>query len=194
MKNTLNMKDCKYEVMVNKKQSVENKLQIENKIENQKKPEKKVQFKSQFKNKSQNAFNVKQKSKQSNNKRKNRKNKKKPAPLPKGVIKIQSTFNNTIISISNLKGNVVGWTSAGSCGFKGAKKSTAFAAKTTAKLAARKSIDKGLKRAKVMVKGAGVGRDNALRGLAEAGLDIAFIRDVTSIPHNGCRPRKKRRV
>ncbi len=120
--------------------------------------------------------------------------KKKKTTLPKGILKVQSTFNNTIITISNLKGSVVGWSSAGVNGFKGARKSTAFAAKTTASIAAQKAIDKGLKRAKVLIKGSGPGRDNALRGLAEAGLDIAVIRDVTSLSHNGCRPRKKRRV
>lgn len=122
------------------------------------------------------------------------KNKKKSPALPKGVLKIQSTFNNTIITISNLKGNVIGWSSSGTNGFKGSRKSTAFAAKTTAKDAAKKSVDQGLKRAKVLVKGVGPGRENALRSLSETELEIALIRDVTGLPHNGCRPRKKRRI
>jgi len=119
---------------------------------------------------------------------------KKSPPLPKGILKIQSTFNNTIITISNLKGNVIGWSSAGTNGFKGARKCTAFAAKTTASAAAKKSLDQGLKRAKILVKGVGPGRENALRSLSETGLEIALIRDVTGLPHNGCRPRKKRRI
>jgi small subunit ribosomal protein S11 len=114
--------------------------------------------------------------------------------LPKGIIHIQSTFNNTIVTIINLKGKVISWSSAGSCGFKGARKSTPFAAKTAAEIAARKSMDQGLKQAKVMVKGAGPGRETAIRGLIDAGLQITLIRDITGIPHNGCRPTKKRRV
>jgi len=105
--------------------------------------------------------------------------------LPKGVVHIQSTFNNTIVTIINL---------TGSCGFKGARKSTPFAAKTAAEIAARQSMDQGLKQAKVMVKGAGPGRETAIRGLIDAGLQITLIRDITGIAHNGCRPPKKRRV
>nr|YP_009424412.1 30S ribosomal protein S11 [Ulva flexuosa]YP_009927309.1 30S ribosomal protein S11 [Ulva compressa]YP_010020330.1 30S ribosomal protein S11 [Ulva australis]YP_010020393.1 30S ribosomal protein S11 [Ulva fenestrata]YP_010020464.1 30S ribosomal protein S11 [Ulva gigantea]YP_010020529.1 30S ribosomal protein S11 [Ulva lacinulata]YP_010020595.1 30S ribosomal protein S11 [Ulva sp. A AF-2021]YP_010020656.1 30S ribosomal protein S11 [Ulva rigida]YP_010530032.1 ribosomal protein S11 [Ulva tepida] len=114
--------------------------------------------------------------------------------LPKGVVHIQSTFNNTIVTIINLKGKVISWSSAGSCGFKGARKSTPFAAKTAAEIAARQSMDQGLKQAKVMVKGAGPGRETAIRGLIDAGLQITLIRDITGIAHNGCRPPKKRRV
>jgi small subunit ribosomal protein S11 len=123
----------------------------------------------------------------------NKKKSKPPAP-PKGVLRIHTTFNNTIITISNLTGHVVGWSSAGVNGFKGARKSTPYAAKKIAGVAAQKAIDKGLKRAKVLIKGWGSGRNNAIRGLTEGGLDIAVLRDVTSFPHNGCRPRKKRRV
>jgi small subunit ribosomal protein S11 len=122
------------------------------------------------------------------------KQKSKPAAPPKGVLRIHTTFNNTIITISNLTGHVVGWSSAGVNGFKGARKSTPYAAKKIASVAAQKAIAKGLKRAKVLIKGWGSGRNNAIRGLTEEGLDIAVLRDVTSLPHNGCRPRKKRRV
>ena len=114
--------------------------------------------------------------------------------LPKGVVHIQSTFNNTIVTIINLKGKVISWSSAGSCGFKGARKSTPFAAKTAAEIAARQSMDQGLKQAKVMVKGAGPGRETAIRGLIDAGLQITLIGDITGIAHNGCRPPKRRRV
>lgn len=114
--------------------------------------------------------------------------------LPKGVVHIQSTFNNTIVTITNLKGEVISWSSAGAVGFKGARKSTPFAAKTAAQTAARQSMDQGLKQAKVLVKGAGPGRETAIRGLIDSGLQITLIRDITAIPHNGCRPPKKRRV
>nr|YP_010448233.1 ribosomal protein S11 [Symbiochloris sp. SG-2018]UTQ75714.1 ribosomal protein S11 [Symbiochloris sp. SG-2018] len=111
-----------------------------------------------------------------------------------GVVHIQASFNNTIVTVTNLKGDVISWASAGSCGFKGARKGTPFAAKTAAEMAARQSIDQGMKQAQVMVKGAGAGRETAIRGLFEAGLHMTLIRDVTAIPHNGCRPPKKRRV
>jgi small subunit ribosomal protein S11 len=114
--------------------------------------------------------------------------------LPKGVVHIQSTFNNTIVTITNLKGEVISWSSAGAVGFKGARKSTPFAAKTAAQTAARQSMDQGLKQAKVLVKGAGPGRETAIRGLIDSGLQITLIRDITAIPHNGCRPPKKRSV
>lgn len=113
---------------------------------------------------------------------------------PKGVVHIQASFNNTIITITNLKGEVIAWSSAGACGFKGARKGTPFAAKTAAELAAKQSVDQGMKEAKVMVKGPGAGRETAIRGLQEAGLVISLIRDITPIPHNGCRPPKKRRI
>jgi small subunit ribosomal protein S11 len=114
--------------------------------------------------------------------------------VPKGVVHVQASFNNTIITITNLKGEVISWSSAGACGFKGARKGTPFAAKTAAETAAKKSLDQGMKQARVMVKGPGAGRETAIRGLQEAGLTITLIRDITSIPHNGCRPPKKRRI
>lgn len=112
----------------------------------------------------------------------------------KGIVHIQASFNNTIITISNLKGDVISWASAGTCGFKGARKSTPFAAKSAAEAAAKASLDQGMKQAKVLVQGPGAGRETAIRGLQGAGLSIILIRDITCIPHNGCRPPKKRRV
>lgn len=128
------------------------------------------------------------------NKRRNKKRPKQNKKLPKGVVHIQSTYNNTIITICNLKGRVISSRSAGSCNFKGARKSTPFAAKTAAETAARHSIDQGLKKAKVLVKGPGPGRETAIRGVIDAGLQITVIRDITGVPYNGCRPPKKRRV
>lgn len=114
--------------------------------------------------------------------------------VPKGIVHIQASFNNTLVTITNLKGEVVSWSSAGACGFKGARKGTPFAAKTAAEIAAKQSVDQGMKEAKVMVKGPGAGRETAIRGLQEAGLQVTLIRDITPIPHNGCRPPKKRRI
>ncbi len=107
---------------------------------------------------------------------------------------IQATFNNTIVTITDLKGNTVSWASAGGLGFRGAKKSTPFAAQTTAETAAKKAMDFGLREVHVFVKGPGVGRESAIRSLGGLGLTVRSIRDVTPIPHNGCRPRKSRRV
>lgn len=118
----------------------------------------------------------------------------KKAPLPKGVVHIQSSFNNTIVTVTNLRGRVIAWSSAGANGFKGARKATPFAAKVAARAVGRVSFDQGLKLVKVNVKGGGSGRETAMRGLIEAGLRLAVIRDVTGVPHNGCRPPKKRRV
>lgn len=112
----------------------------------------------------------------------------------RGIIHVQTTLNNTIITVTNAKGTVVGWSSAGSCGFKGARKSTPFAAKQAAEAAARHALDHNLHQVKVMLKGAGPGRDNAVRGLLDAGVTIAILQDVTGLPHNGCRRPKKRRV
>ena len=111
-----------------------------------------------------------------------------------GVVHIQSTFNNTIITITDVSGNVVSWSSAGARGFKGSRKSTPFAAQVAAGDAAAKAMEHGLKNVTVMVKGPGAGRESALRALAAAGLKISLIRDVTPIPHNGCRQPKRRRV
>jgi small subunit ribosomal protein S11 len=111
-----------------------------------------------------------------------------------GVVHIQSTFNNTIITITDVSGNVISWSSAGARGFKGSRKSTPFAAQVAAGDAAAKAMEHGLKTVTVLVKGPGAGRESALRALAAAGLKISLIRDVTPIPHNGCRQAKRRRV
>lgn len=111
-----------------------------------------------------------------------------------GNVYIQATFNNTIVTITDLTGNGISWASAGSLGFRGAKKSTPYAAQTTAETAARKAMDVGLREVHVFVKGPGVGRESAIRSLGNLGLWVKSIRDVTPIPHNGCRPRKSRRV
>jgi small subunit ribosomal protein S11 len=111
-----------------------------------------------------------------------------------GVANILATFNNTIVSITDHHGNVIGWASAGRVGFKGSRKSTAFAAQQVAQEAARQAMSHGLKEVEVRVKGPGSGRESAIRALQAIGLEIAVIKDVTPVPHNGCRPRKKRRV
>lgn len=111
-----------------------------------------------------------------------------------GNVYIQATFNNTIVTITDISGNGISWASAGSLGFRGAKKSTPYAAQTTAETAARKAMDVGLREVHVFVKGPGVGRESAIRSLGNLGLWVKSIRDVTPIPHNGCRPRKSRRV
>jgi small subunit ribosomal protein S11 len=114
--------------------------------------------------------------------------------VPAGHAYIQATFNNTIVTISDPEGNAVCWSSAGSLGFKGSRKGTPFAAQQAALTAANKARDMGMRTVEVSVKGPGSGRDSAIRGLQNAGLEIRAIRDVTPIPHNGCRPPKKRRV
>ena len=114
--------------------------------------------------------------------------------IPVGVAHIQSTFNNTIVTISDFFGNVLTWSSAGERGFKGSRKSTPYAAQQAAEDAARKAKEHGMKSLSVHVKGPGSGREAALRSLAASGLKISLIRDVTPIPHNGCRPPKRRRV
>jgi small subunit ribosomal protein S11 len=111
-----------------------------------------------------------------------------------GIACIQATFNNTIVTITDGTGNVVTWASAGSAGFKGSRKSTPFAAQVAAESAAQKAMGQGMKEVKVYVKGPGAGREAAIRSLQAAGLEISAIKDVTPIPHNGCRPRKRRRV
>jgi small subunit ribosomal protein S11 len=120
--------------------------------------------------------------------------KKQKRNVPNGVAHIQSTFNNTIGSITDPSGEVVSWASAGSSGFKGAKKGTPFAAQTAAESAARQAMDQGMRQVEVQVNGPGSGRETAIRALQGAGLEITLIRDVTPIPHNGCRPPKRRRV
>jgi small subunit ribosomal protein S11 len=114
--------------------------------------------------------------------------------VPEGVVCIHSTFNNTIVTITDPQGNVVAWASAGTVGFKGSRKGTPFAAQVAAESAARKAADAGMRSVQVHVKGPGAGRESALRSLQAAGFAINVIRDVTPIPHNGCRPPKRRRV
>jgi len=121
-------------------------------------------------------------------KKKERKN------IQNGVAHIRSTFNNTIVTISDVNGNTIAWSSAGSQGFKGSRKSTPFAAQVAAEIAAKKAMEHGLQNIEVYVKGPGSGREAALRALQGAGFNITAIRDVTPIPHNGCRPPKRRRV
>ena len=111
-----------------------------------------------------------------------------------GNVYIQATFNNTIITVTDINGNALSWASAGGLGFRGAKKSTPYAAQTTCETAAKKAMDFGLKEVNVFVKGPGVGRESAIRTLGVLGLKVRSIRDVTPIPHNGCRLRKSRRV
>ena len=111
-----------------------------------------------------------------------------------GVAHIRSTFNNTIVMISGVHGNAISWSSAGALGFKGSRKSTPFAAQMAAEAAAKEAIENGMKTIEVSVKGPGSGRESAIRSLQANGLDVTEIRDVTPIPHNGCRPPKRRRV
>ena len=111
-----------------------------------------------------------------------------------GIVHIQSTFNNTIITITNLTGNTISWASAGSSGFKGARKSTPFAAQTAAEKAALEALSTGMKTVEILVKGQGSGRETAIRAIESAGFEISSIQDITSVPHNGCRPPKRRRV
>ena len=121
-------------------------------------------------------------------KRRERKN------VEKGVAHIRSTFNNTIVTITDVQGNAISWGTAGEMGFKGSKKSTPYAAQTAAEHAAKIAVDHGMKTVEVLVRGPGAGRESAIRALATAGLEITMIKDVTPIPHNGCRPPKRRRV
>nr|YP_010549280.1 ribosomal protein S11 [Triosteum sinuatum]UYL25519.1 ribosomal protein S11 [Triosteum sinuatum] len=114
--------------------------------------------------------------------------------IPKGVIHIQASFHNTIVTVTDVRGQVVYWSSAGTCGFKGRRRGTPFAAQTIAGNAIRTVVNQGLKRAGVMIKGPGLGRDAALRAIRRSRIQLTFIRDVTPLPHNGCRPPKRRRV
>ena len=125
---------------------------------------------------------------------KNSRRKKVKKNIQTGIVHIQSTFNNTIVSITDVKGNLISWASAGGLGFKGNRKSTPYAAQMTADKAAKSSMEHGLKSVAVLVKGPGAGRESAIRALQSAGLEINMIKDVTPIPHNGCRPPKRRRV
>ncbi|NRA64439.1 MAG: 30S ribosomal protein S11 [Pseudobacteriovorax sp.] len=121
-------------------------------------------------------------------KRKGKKN------VPMGVAHIQATFNNTIVTITDLNGEVVSWSTAGTKGFKGSRKSTPFAAQVAAEEAAKKAMDAGMRSISVLVKGPGSGRESAVRALASVGLKVNLLRDITPVPHNGCRPPKRRRV
>ena len=121
-------------------------------------------------------------------KRKERKN------IEHGMVHIRSTFNNTIVTITDTKGNAISWASAGGLGFRGSRKSTPFAAQMAAETASKAAMEHGLKQAEVFVKGPGAGREAAIRALQAAGLEVNLIKDVTPIPHNGCRPPKRRRV
>ena len=114
--------------------------------------------------------------------------------IERGAAHIQSTFNNTIVTITDMQGNAVSWASAGEMGFRGSKKSTPFAAQTAAEVAAKAAMEHGMKTVEVFVKGPGSGRESAIRALQATGLEVTMIRDVTPIPHNGCRPPKRRRV
>ena len=127
-------------------------------------------------------------------KRKTRGKKKEKKNVLQGVVHIQSTFNNTIVTSTDLQGNAIAWASAGTVGFKGARKGTPFAAQSAAETVAKKSIDQGMKTCEVRVNGPGAGRETAIRAIQAAGLEINLIKDVTPIPHNGCRPPKRRRV
>ncbi|MBI4209746.1 MAG: 30S ribosomal protein S11 [Deltaproteobacteria bacterium] len=114
--------------------------------------------------------------------------------VPNGIVHVQASFNNTLVTITDVQGNVVSWSSAGSCGFKGSRKGTPFAAQVAAERAARGASDHGMKSVVIHVSGPGAGRETAMRALKAAGFSISTIRDVTPIPHNGCRPPKRRRV
>ena len=114
--------------------------------------------------------------------------------IERGTVHIQSTFNNTIVTVADMQGNAISWASAGEMGFKGSKKSTPFAAQTAAETTAKAAMEHGLKTVEVYVKGPGSGRESAIRALETVGLQVTLIKDVTPIPHNGCRPPKRRRV
>lgn len=128
-------------------------------------------------------------------KHKPRRKKKIVRTVPSGIAHVKSSFNNTIVTITDLAGNVLTWSSSGNCNFSGAKKSSAFAASVAAQRAAKEAVAVyGLKECEVNLNGPGLGRESAVRGIQSAGIIITLIRDVTSVPHNGCRPRKRRRV
>jgi small subunit ribosomal protein S11 len=127
-------------------------------------------------------------------KKKTVRKKKEKKNILNGVAHIKASFNNTIVTISDVSGNVIAWATAGGQGFKGSRKSTPFAGQLAAEDAAKKAMEHGVRKVEVMVKGPGIGRESAIRALQAAGLEITMIRDVTPIPHNGCRPPKRRRV
>jgi len=125
---------------------------------------------------------------------KTKNSKKAKLKIVKGVVHINSTFNNTIITITDLNGNTISWSSAGSTGFKGARKGTPFAAQIASEAATLGAVSLGLKTVEILIKGQGSGRETAIRAVQNSGLEITTVKDITSIPHNGCRPPKKRRV
>lgn len=125
---------------------------------------------------------------------KGRQRRKERKHIPRGRAYIQATFNNTIVTLTDPQGNVIAWDSAGAANFKGSRKSTPYAAQVTAESAARKAMEHGLRQVEVFVKGPGAGREAAIRSLSAAGLQVLSIADVTPVPHNGCRPPKRRRV
>ena len=120
--------------------------------------------------------------------------KKKMKQIPKGIVHILASFNNTVVTVTDTAGNTICWASSGSAGFKGSKKSTPFAAQVASEHAAKKAIENGMKEVEVLVNGPGSGRESAIRALQTVGLQISSIKDVTPLPHNGCRPPKRRRV
>jgi small subunit ribosomal protein S11 len=122
------------------------------------------------------------------------KKKKESRDIKRGVAHIQSTFNNTIVTITDMRGSVICWSSSGMNGFKGSRKGTPYAAQITSQVAAKKAIERGMQQIEVYVNGPGSGRESAIRALQATGLEVIVIKDVTPIPHNGCRPRKRRRV
>lgn len=122
------------------------------------------------------------------------KTKKEKKAAPKGIANVQSTFNNTMITITDISGNVIAWSSSGSNGFKGSRKGTPFAAQVAAEVVAKKAMECGVRSVDVYIKGPGAGREAALRSLQASGLNISLLKDITPIPHNGCRPPKRRRV
>jgi small subunit ribosomal protein S11 len=126
--------------------------------------------------------------------RKARRKKREKKHIERGQAHIQSTFNNTIVTLTDMSGNVIAWASAGGLGFKGSRKSTPYAAQMTGEQAAKDAMEHGLKHVEVFVKGPGAGRESAIRSLQATGLEISSIKDVTPVPHNGCRPPKRRRV
>ena len=120
--------------------------------------------------------------------------KKEKKSIPVGIVHIDATFNNTIVTFTDTRGNAVSWASSGQSGFKGSRKSTPFAAQLAAEAAAHKAYDLGIRKVDVRVKGAGGGRESAVRAIKNVGIEVLTIRDVTGVPHNGCRPKKKRKV
>jgi small subunit ribosomal protein S11 len=122
------------------------------------------------------------------------KKKKKTAVSPEGIAHVKATFNNVLVTITDLVGNTISWSTAGKNGFKGSKKNTPYASQVSAEAAAKEAYDLGLRRVEARIKGPGAGRDSAVRALATGGLDVTSIRDITPLPHNGCRPPKRRRV